>query len=127
MNMNIKNQTLKLEIINQYGNYKNFAKKTGYSSHYISNVINGRNPITSDFRQFVNEALGGDYWQKNKSRDLVNYLLESSSLRSDLLNQVGGAIKDILNCIDLNDELCARVKDSTYEFIKEWNYYEKEN
>ena len=121
MNMNIKNQTLKLQIINQYGNYKNFAKKTGYSAHYISNVINGRNPITSDFRQFVNEALGGDYWERNKSRDLVNYLFESSSLRSDLLNQVGGVIKDILNCIDLNDELCARVKDSTYEFIKEWN------
>lgn len=121
MNMNTKNQTLKLEIINQYGNYKNFAKKTGYSAHYISNVINGRNPITSDFKQFVNEALGGDYWQQNKSRDLINCLLESSSLRSDLLNQVGGVIEDIMNCIDLHDELCARVKDSTYEFIKEWN------
>ena len=109
MNMNTKNQTLKREIINQYGNYKNFAKKTGYSAHYISNVINGRNPITSDFKQFVNEALGGDYWERNKSRDLLDCLFESSSLRSDLLNQVEGVIKDILICIDLIDELCARV------------------
>lgn len=51
-------------------------------------------------------------------QELVNALLESSSLRKDLLIQVGGVLIDILNNIQLDDELCARVKDETYEFIK---------
>lgn len=51
-------------------------------------------------------------------KELVDALLESSSLRKDLLIQVGGVLIDILNNIQLDDELCARVKDETYEFIK---------
>lgn len=125
MNRNDKNLTLKLEIFRQYGNYEEFAKKTGYSAHYISNVINGRNPLTSDFKEFVNEALGGDYWDKNNSRDLINMLFESSSLRGDLLNYVGGVIMDVFDNIDLNDALCARIKDSTYNFLKEYKNVEE--
>lgn len=51
-------------------------------------------------------------------KQLVDALLESSSLRQDFLIQVGGVLIDILNNIQLDDELCARVKDETYEFIK---------
>lgn len=57
------------------------------------------------------------------SRELIDCLLESSSLREDLLNQAGGVIRDIMNNIELTDELCARVSDETYNFIK--NYKEE--
>lgn len=54
------------------------------------------------------------------SKDLIELLEESSSLRPDLLKKVMGCIKDILDNIDLSDELCARVNDETYEFIKSY-------
>lgn len=52
------------------------------------------------------------------SKELLELLFESSSLRIDLLNKVEDAIKDILKNIKLSDELCARLKDETYEFLK---------
>ena len=54
------------------------------------------------------------------SKELLEALFESSSLRHDLLEKVKGSLIDILDNIDLNDELCARVNDSTYEFIKDY-------
>lgn len=53
-------------------------------------------------------------------KEFINLLLESSSLRDDLLNQVGGVLKDILNNIELTDEICARVNQETYEFIESY-------
>ena len=58
--------------------------------------------------------------KKINSKYLVELLIESSSLRDDLLIRVNEVIKDIMNNIELDDELCARVKDDTYEFIKNW-------
>lgn len=55
-----------------------------------------------------------------KAKGLYELLIESSSLRTDLLIEVGGALRDILNNIELTDELVARVDDKTYEFIKSW-------
>lgn len=52
------------------------------------------------------------------SKELLELLFESSSLRIDLLNKIEDALKDILNNIKLSDELCARLKDETYEFLK---------
>ena len=52
------------------------------------------------------------------SKELLELLFESSSLRIDLLNKVEDALKDILNNIKLSDELCARLKSETYEFLK---------
>lgn len=52
------------------------------------------------------------------SKELLELLFESSSLRIDLLNKVEDALKDILNNIKLSDELCARLKDETYKFLK---------
>ena len=57
---------------------------------------------------------------KMDSKELLNCLFESSSLRQDLLEKVRGNLIDILDNIDLNDELCARVNDSTYQFIKDY-------
>lgn len=54
------------------------------------------------------------------AKDIFNALIESSSLRADLLNQVESALRNILDNIDLTDELCARVKDETYNFIKDY-------
>ena len=54
------------------------------------------------------------------SKELFNALMESSSLRTDLLNEVGGVLKDILDNIELTDELCTRVSDETYKFIKDY-------
>ena len=51
------------------------------------------------------------------SKELLNALIESSSLRTDLLNRVGGVLKDILDNIEPTDELCARVSEETYKFI----------
>lgn len=53
--------------------------------------------------------------------DIDNYILrrkESSSLRDDLREQAKNIIEDIINNIELTDELCARVSNETYEFIK---------
>lgn len=53
------------------------------------------------------------------SKELLNALFESSSLRQDLLNQVKNAITDLIENTNLNDEVMARVSDETYNFIKE--------
>ena len=55
-----------------------------------------------------------------RSKELIELLLESSSLREDLLKEAGGVIKDIMNNINLTDELIARVSDKTFAFIKSW-------
>ena len=52
------------------------------------------------------------------SKELLNALIESSSLRQDLLQEIVSALVDLLNHIELTDEVLARVNDSTYEFIK---------
>lgn len=127
MHMNEKNKEIKNKILEKYGTYENFSKKTGYARMYISNVLNGKNTMTDDFVEVLEVALDIKLKRKSKisSANLFDYLLESSSLRNDLLIQVGSAIKDIMNNIDLTDELCARVKDDTYNFIKSWrNCYE---
>lgn len=54
------------------------------------------------------------------SKELIELLEQSSSLRVDLLDHAIHCVKDILNNIDLSDELCARVDNDTFEFIKEW-------
>ena len=125
--MNEKNKEIKNKILEKYGTYENFAKKTGYARMYISNVLNGKNTMTDNFVEVLEVALDIKLKRKNKisSANLLDYLLESSSSRNDLLIQVGSAIKDIMNNIDLTDELCARVKDDTFNFIKSWrNCYE---
>ena len=127
MHMNEKNKEIKNKILEKYGTYENFAKKTGYARMYISNVLNGKNTMTDNFVEVLEVALDIKLKRKNKisSANLLDYLLESSSSRNDLLIQVGSAIKDIMNNIDLTDELCARVKDDTFNFIKSWrNCYE---
>lgn len=53
-----------------------------------------------------------------ETKELLEILFESSSLRDDLKAKVENAIKDIINNIELTDELLARVSDETYEFIK---------
>ena len=60
-----------------------------------------------------------------KSKSLLNCLLESSSLREDLLEVIGGVIKDILDNVSMSDELVARVSEKTYKFIKD--YKEKDD
>lgn len=124
MNSNNKNKMLKDLIIQKFGTYQNFANKTGYSRMYISNVLNGKNPMSESFKQVLEISLGIDLkcdkQIKISPRNLVDYLMESSSLRPDLLNLVIGVIKDTFNNIDLTDELCARVNNQTYEFIKGW-------
>ena len=57
----------------------------------------------------------------NSSVEPLCLTIETALNRLDELEKVLKIIKDIMNCIDLHDELCARVKDSTYEFIKGWN------
>ena len=54
------------------------------------------------------------------SKELLYCLLDSSSLRSDLLQQIERVLLDILNNIKLTDELCARVSDESFDFIKGW-------
>lgn len=120
MNTNTKNQLLKQEARKQYGNMDNFAKKLGYSRQYIDNVLNGRNPITKEFRENVNYALRGDYWDTHDSHDLISALTESSSLRQDLLNLTIGVFRDLLENIELTDEIMARVNDDTYQFVKKY-------
>ena len=56
------------------------------------------------------------------SKQLINALVESSSLRTDLLDKISGVIIDLLENIELTDELLARVNNETYEFVK--NYKE---
>lgn len=51
--------------------------------------------------------------------NLLDLLIESSSLRDDLKQKVGRVLKDIVCNIDIQDELVARVSDETYEFLKE--------
>ena len=55
-----------------------------------------------------------------KSKELFYCLLDSSSLRPDLLQQIKRVLLDILNNIKLTDELCARVSDKSFDFIKGW-------
>lgn len=52
--------------------------------------------------------------------NLLELLFESSSLRDDLKEKVKIAIEDIICNIQLTDEVCARVSDETYNFIKEY-------
>ena len=52
------------------------------------------------------------------NKDLITALIESSSLREDLLKLVGGTIVDLLDNLELTDEVLARVNNDTYEFIK---------
>ena len=124
MNSNNKNKMLKDLIIQKFGTYQNFANKTGYSRMYISNVLNGKNPMSESFKQVLEISLGIDLkcdkQIKISPRNLIDYLMESSSLRPDLLNLVIGIIKETFNNIDLTDELCVRVNKKTYEFIKGW-------
>ena len=95
MNMNQTNRAIKQEILKQYGTYENFAKKTGYCRMYISHVLNGKNPMSDDFKQVLETALGIKLTQDTRisSRHLIDYLLDSSSLRQDLLIRVGGLSK----------------------------------
>ena len=51
--------------------------------------------------------------------NLLELLFESSTLREDLLQEIKEIITDLLKNIELTDELCARVSDKTYNFIKE--------
>lgn len=51
-------------------------------------------------------------------KELLSALIESSSLRKDLLDKVSGVIIDLLDNIELTDELMARVNDDTYQFVK---------
>ena len=37
-----------------------------------------------------------------------------------ILNEIDTILKDIINNIDLKDEICARVKKKTYDFIRNW-------
>lgn len=53
------------------------------------------------------------------NKELLNALFESSSLREDLLDNIKFIINNIIANIELSDELCARVDDTTYNFIKE--------
>ena len=61
------------------------------------------------------------------SKQLLNALIESSSLRIDLLQHISEIIIDLLENIDLSDELLARVNDNTYNFIKEYKYGKESN
>ena len=54
------------------------------------------------------------------AKKLLEFLFESSSLREDLLVDIKLILNNLLNNIDLSDELCARVDDKTFEFIKSW-------
>ena len=54
------------------------------------------------------------------SKELLNVLFESSSLRADLLQQISGVIIDLIDNIELDDEILARVNDDTYQFIKKY-------
>ena len=58
----------------------------------ISNVLNGKNPMSDDFKAVLETALNIKLATTNKisSKHLVDYLIESSSLRNDYLIQVGG-------------------------------------
>ena len=49
----------------------------------------------------------------------LELLFESSSLRDDLLNDIKEIITDLINNINLDDEVVARINDKTYEFLKE--------
>lgn len=122
MNMNGTNLKIKEEIIKQYGTYENFAKKTGYARMYICNVLNGKNPMSDDFKKVLEISLGIKLSNDSQisSKNMYGYLIESSSLRQDLLNEMDTILKDIINNIDLKDEICARVKKKTYDFIKNW-------
>ena len=57
------------------------------------------------------------------SQNLLALLIESSSLREDLLNEMKSILLDILNNIKINDELCARVSGKTFDFITSWNLH----
>ena len=124
MNSNNKNKILKELITQKFGTQQNFANKTGYSRMYISNVLNGKNPMSEPFKQVLEISLGINLNCNNqstiKARNLLDYLMESSSLRPDLLNSIIGIIKDTFNNIDLTDELCTRVNKKTYNFIKDY-------
>lgn len=54
------------------------------------------------------------------AKKLLEFLFESSSLREDLLVEIKLILNNLLNNIDLSDELCARVDDKTFQFIKSW-------
>ena len=54
------------------------------------------------------------------SKELLNVLFESSSLRADLLQQISSVIIDLIDNIELDDEILARVNNDTYQFIKKY-------
>lgn len=49
---------------------------------------------------------------------MLEYLFESSSLQPQILQKVKNVIYDIVDNINMDDELVARVNDETYKFIK---------
>lgn len=53
-------------------------------------------------------------------KGLINLLFESSSLRLDLKGKAERVLTDILDNVNLDDELVARVSDETYKFIKDY-------
>lgn len=55
------------------------------------------------------------------SKELLEILFQSSSLRQDLLDHIKDIIYDIIGNIDLSDEICARINQNTYDFLKEYN------
>lgn len=54
------------------------------------------------------------------SKELLNSLFASSSLREELLNKVEFVIKDLFDNIELDDELMVRVSNDTYNFVKDY-------
>lgn len=53
-------------------------------------------------------------------KGLINLLFESSSLRLDLKGKEERVLTDILDNVNLDDELVARISDETYKFIKDY-------
>jgi hypothetical protein len=54
------------------------------------------------------------------SKELLNSLFESSTLKKELLNKVEMVIRDLFDNIKLDDELMARVSEETYNFVKDY-------
>ncbi len=58
---------------------------------------------------------------------MLEYLFESSSLQPQILQKVKNVIYDIVDNINMDDELLARVNDETYKFIKGLKKWENKN
>lgn len=57
---------------------------------------------------------------KMNSKDLLQCLFESSSLREDLKSDLQAIIYDILDNLYMEDEIVARISDKTYRFVKDY-------